>query len=230
MPYLCSPLVPNVQIVYFVFDWSIYRQFVLNRAWKLDSVEMMIFPYVCSICSVFKLKTRWDVNNKKWRKWCTCVSPFLFNKTCGLPVLTMGTKCTNQVFNVWLVDLQTICAKYWLETWFSPNDDIRICLFDMQRSWSKNAFWVVNNTKWRKRCKIVSLFLFNNTCALPVLTLCPKCPDRVFYIWLVDLYSFVVNTGLKHDPFQMVIFVYVCSTCSVVELKTQFETRIAKIT
>jgi hypothetical protein len=35
------------------------------------------------------------------------------------------TKCPNQVFCVWLVNLHNICVKYMLETWFSPNEDIR---------------------------------------------------------------------------------------------------------
>jgi hypothetical protein len=58
-------------------------------------------------------------------------SPYLSHNTCGLPVLTKHTKCPNQVFYVWIVDLQTICAKYGLETWFSPNDDIRKYLLEI---------------------------------------------------------------------------------------------------
>jgi hypothetical protein len=42
---------------------------------------------------------------------------YLSYNTYGLPVLTKDTKCPNQVFYV--------CAKYGLETSFSPNDDIR---------------------------------------------------------------------------------------------------------
>jgi hypothetical protein len=64
------------------------------------------------------------VNNKKWRKLNKFVSPFLNNNTYGLPVLTKDKKCANQDFYVWLVDLQIISAKYGLETWFLPNDDI----------------------------------------------------------------------------------------------------------
>jgi hypothetical protein len=37
----------------------------------------------------------WDVNNKKWRKWCKFVSHFLYKNTYGLPVLTKDTKCPN---------------------------------------------------------------------------------------------------------------------------------------
>jgi hypothetical protein len=36
---------------------------------------------------------------------------FLFNNTYGLHVLTMDTSNPNQLFYVWLVDLETICAK-----------------------------------------------------------------------------------------------------------------------
>jgi hypothetical protein len=37
--------------------------------------------------------------------------PFLFINTYSLPVLTKDTKCPNQLFNVRLVHLHTICAK-----------------------------------------------------------------------------------------------------------------------
>jgi hypothetical protein len=114
-----------------------------------------------------------------------------------------------------------------VEKWYPPNDDIRICLFDIQRSWSKNAFWVVNNTKWRKWCKFVSL-LFNNTFALPVLTLSTKCPNRVFFIDWSIYRLFLLNRFWKLEPLQMMIIVHVSSTCSVVELKTRFETWITR--
>jgi DNA-directed RNA polymerase subunit RPC12/RpoP len=58
--YLCSQSAPNVQIKYFMFDSSMYRLFVLNRSWKRDSLQMMIFVYVCSTCSVVELKTRFE--------------------------------------------------------------------------------------------------------------------------------------------------------------------------
>jgi hypothetical protein len=60
-------------------------------------------------------------------------------------MLTTNTKHPNQVFYVWKVDLQTICAKYGLETWLPPNDDIRTYLLDMKHGSIKNAFWYVNN-------------------------------------------------------------------------------------
>jgi hypothetical protein len=95
------------------------------------------------------------VNNKKWRKWCKFVTRFLFNGTYGLPVHAKDYKYPKYEFYVWLVDLQTICAKYVLETWFSTIDDFRKYLFDMKHGWNQNSIWVVNNKKWRKWCNFV---------------------------------------------------------------------------
>jgi hypothetical protein len=111
------------------------------------------------------------VSNMKWRKWYKFVSPFLFSNTYGLPVLTMDNNCPNQVFYVWMVDLQTIRAKLGMEACLYPNNDIRICLHDMKHSLTKYAFWEVNNKNWRKWSKFILPFLFNNTYGLTVLTM-----------------------------------------------------------
>jgi hypothetical protein len=163
----------------------------------------------------------WDVNNKKWRKWFKFVSPFLFNNTYGLTVPTMDTKFSNQVFYVWLVDFQTIRAKEVLETWLSPNNDIELYLLDMQRSWTKNARWNLKSGKWRKWSKYISPLLFNNTYGLTVLTVDTKCPFKYFMFDWSIYKNFVLNRGWKLDSLQ--ILVYVCSTCSVVELIAQVE-------
>jgi hypothetical protein len=39
-----------------------------------------------------------------------------------------------------------------LETCLSTYNDSRIYLLDMKHIWNKNAFWDVNNKKWRKWC------------------------------------------------------------------------------
>jgi hypothetical protein len=127
------------------------------------------------------------VNNTKWRKRCKFVSAFLYNNTYGLPALTTDTNGPNQVLYVWSVDLHTICAKQGLETWLSPNNDIRLWLLDIKHSWNKNAFWDVNKKKWSKWCKFISPFLTNNTYGLPVLKINTKFPNQVFYVWMVDL-------------------------------------------
>jgi N6-adenosine-specific RNA methylase IME4 len=137
------------------------------------------------------------VNNRKWRKRCMIVSSFLSNNTYALPVPRMGTKHPTQVFYVWLVDLHTICAKQGLESWSSPNKNIRIYLLDINHSKTKNGFWDVNNTKWRKWCKFVSPLLFNNTFDLPALTIDTKCPNQVLYMLLVDLHNICAKQGLE---------------------------------
>jgi hypothetical protein len=55
MAYLSSQWTPNVQIKYFMFDWSIYGLFVLNRAWKPVSLQIMIFVYMVNGGSLFQL-------------------------------------------------------------------------------------------------------------------------------------------------------------------------------
>jgi hypothetical protein len=64
MAYLCSQRTQNVQIKYFIFDWSIYSLFVLNTGWKRDSIKMMVFENICSSWSMVEIKTRFE-------KWLT---------------------------------------------------------------------------------------------------------------------------------------------------------------
>jgi hypothetical protein len=54
-----------------------------------------------------------------------------------------------------------------------------------------------------------------------------KCPNQVLYVWSIYI-LFVLNTALKRDSLQMLIFVNVCSTCIMVELKTRFETSVTR--
>jgi hypothetical protein len=62
MAYMCSQRTPNVKIKYFMFDWSIYRLLVLNRAWKRVSLQIIIFVYVCSTWGIVELKTRLETS------------------------------------------------------------------------------------------------------------------------------------------------------------------------
>jgi hypothetical protein len=54
------PLLTNVQIKYFMFAWSIYRLLVLNRGWKRDTFQIMIFEFLSSTWSIVALKTRFE--------------------------------------------------------------------------------------------------------------------------------------------------------------------------
>jgi hypothetical protein len=183
----------------------------------------MILVYVCVTWIIVEIKTRFET----WITWndvngLRFVPPFLFNNTYCLPVLTKDTKYTNQVFYAWLVYLKTINRIYVIETWYSPNDGIRKCLLDMKRGSNKNTFWEVGNKKWRKWLKFESPFLFNNTYGLPVLTMDTKCPNQLFYEWLV------LNRVWKRVCLQIITFVYVCSSLSIAELNTRFETWITR--
>jgi hypothetical protein len=140
------------------------------------------------------------VNNKKRHKWCNFLSYFLFNSTYGLPVLTIDTSYPNHVFYFDWSNNNLFVINRVRKPFSSPNNDIRICLLDMRHSWITNAFWDVNNMKWRKWCKFVPPFLFNDTYGLPVLTIESKCPNQEFYHWLV------LNMGWKRDSFQIMIF------------------------
>jgi hypothetical protein len=80
MAYLWSQRTPNVQIKNFMFHWSTWSLFVLNTNLKRDSLQMMIFVNICFTWNMVHIKDAfWYVSNKKWSKWCTFVSPFLFN-------------------------------------------------------------------------------------------------------------------------------------------------------
>jgi hypothetical protein len=98
----------------------------------------------------------------------------------------------------------------------------------MKNSWTKNAFWDVNNMKWRKLYKFVSSFLFNNTYGLPVHTKNTKSPNQVFYFEWSIYRIFVTNRCCKRDYLQIMIFVYVWSTWGIMKLKTRFETWITR--
>jgi hypothetical protein len=153
---------------------------------------------------------------------------FLFNNTYGLRVFTTVTKCPNQVFFDSLVDLQTICAKYELETWFSPNEDICKNLIDMKHGSTKNAFWNVYNKKWCKWFKFDHLSYLITLIAYLCLQRTANAQINYFMLdW--SLYTlFVLNRGWKHDSLQIMIFLYVCSTRNIFELKKRFETWITR--
>jgi hypothetical protein len=159
----------------------------------------------------------WDANNRKWRKWCRFVTPFLPNNTYGLPVVTKDTKFPSHVFYVWLIDLHTIFVKFGLETWFSPNDDICKCLLDMKHGWNINAFWGVNKEKWRKWCVFHISYLITLKAYL-----CSQCTPNVqikYFMFDLSIYIlFVLNRCCERDPLEIIIFVYVSSTWSIVEV------------
>jgi hypothetical protein len=130
---------------------------------------------------------------------------------------------SKSILHIWLFVLHTICGKSGLETWLFPNPNI--WLLDMKYSWIKNGFWAVNNKKWRKWCKIFSPYLKTHM-AYP----CSQNTSNVqikYFMFDWSIYRiFVLNTNWKRDSLHMMILVNVCSTWSMVEIKTRFQTRI----
>jgi hypothetical protein len=97
-------------------------------------------------------------------------------------------------------------------------------LLEIKHSWNKNAIWDVNNKKWRKWCKFDWHFLFSNAYCLPVLINNTNAQFRFFVFDSTIYRPFVPNTAWKRDSLQIMIFVNVCSTWRMVELKNLFET------
>jgi hypothetical protein len=186
MAFLCSQWAPYVQINYFMFDWSIYKLFVLNRGWKRDWLQMMIFVYVRTTCSVVELKTRFEtwiasneVNGVYWFHYYYLITDL------ALVVKLICAHNGHQISksNILYVIGRSTDYLYYVRF----GNVIRICLFDKQRNRIKNAFWDLNNQKWRKWCEFVLRFLFNNTSGLFVLTMGTICSNQLFYVWLVHL-------------------------------------------
>jgi hypothetical protein len=110
MAYLCSQWTPNVQIKYFTFAWSIYRLIVINRAWKLDSLQIIIFVTLCSILGIGELKTPFD----PWITKSNVIGVSLFHLSYLITLL--ASVCSQRTpmsksSILCLVDLQPNCAK-----------------------------------------------------------------------------------------------------------------------
>jgi hypothetical protein len=141
--YFCTPWTPNIEIMYFMFDWSIYRLFVLNRFWNPDSLQMMIF--VCSSFNVVEQKTLYE----PWitRNVVHCVHLFHLSYSLTLTTYLCSQWAPNVQFKYSMLDWSMYILFVLNRGW--KRDSLKmmifVCLFDMQRSWTKNAFWDVKN-------------------------------------------------------------------------------------
>jgi DNA-directed RNA polymerase subunit RPC12/RpoP len=109
---MCSKLSPILEIMYCMFDCSIYRIVILTTGRRRNFLQM-IFVYVCSTCSVLEIKTRletWkariEVNVVYWFHICYLVTVLaLVIKLTGAPNRYQLSKSVIRFFN-----LQTIFA------------------------------------------------------------------------------------------------------------------------
>jgi hypothetical protein len=102
LAYLCSQRTPNVQVMYFIIDWSTNSLFVQNSGWKRDPFQIMIFVINCSTLGIDELKTRFDT----WTTWNN----------------------VNSVSLVHLYDLITLLAYLCLQR--TPNVQVKYFMFD----------------------------------------------------------------------------------------------------
>jgi hypothetical protein len=115
-----------------------------------------------------------------------------------------------------------------LITLFSRSDDIRKCLIDMNHGWTKNAFWGANKKKCRKRCKFASPLIFITLMSYLCSQWTPNYHMKYFMLDRSIYRLFVLNRGWTRESLQIMIFVYVCSTWTLIELNTCFETWVTK--
>jgi hypothetical protein len=167
----------------------------------------------------------WGLNNKKWHKCCKFVSHFLYNN--GLPVLTMDTKYPNQVILMfdWTIYRLFLLNTGWKLIHLKIMIFVHVCL-----SWSilvlKTPFetWItrndVNGISW------IHLYNLITHIAYLCSRLTPNVQIKFFIFDLSNNILFVRNMGWKCYSHQMMILVNVCSTWSMVELKSRFDTRI----
>jgi hypothetical protein len=116
--YLRSHWTSNVQIMYFMFDSSIYSLFVLNTAWKRDFFQMMRFINICSTCSMVQLKTRFETWKTK-------------NDVNGVSLFHISYLIT---LMVWTQNFQ---IKYFMFDW-----SIYI-LFVLNRAWKRDSLQIM---------------------------------------------------------------------------------------
>jgi hypothetical protein len=83
----------------------------------------------------------------------------------------------------------------------------------------------------RNELNNLNLFLFSYLIT-HMLYLCSHCAPKVQIVYFIFDWPFyrlfLLNRCRKLEPLQMMIFEHVCSTCSLVELKTRFETWIRR--
>jgi hypothetical protein len=103
-----------------------------------------------------------------------------------------------------------------------------MCLLEMRHSWTKNGFgtWITRN-----EINGVSLFHLSYFINLMAYLCWQRTPNVQIKYFMFDrsiCRLFVLNRGRKRDSHQMMIFVNVCSTWRIVEIKTRFETCIRR--
>jgi hypothetical protein len=137
MTYLCSHRTSNVQIKYFIFNWPIYRIFVLNTGWKQVSIQMMIFVNVSCTWGMIDLKTRFET----WltRNDVNGVSLFHLSYLTTL----MAYQCSHRTPNVQIMFFRFHWSIY--------------RLFVLNTGWKRDSLQMMIIVNFCSTCKMVEL-------------------------------------------------------------------------
>jgi hypothetical protein len=206
-----------------MFDCSIYIVFVLNRAWKRVSLQIMLFGYVCSTWGIVELKIRFEslITRIEINGVSLCYLPFLIT----LMVYLCSKRTPNVQMMYFMFDLSIYSIFVLNRSWKreSPNNVIRIVY----------STWGIVELKTRFETRIrsddvygVSLYNLSHLITLIAYLCSEKSPNVQINCFMFDcsIYKlFVLNTSRKRDSLQM-IFENDCWTWSMVELKTRFVT------
>jgi hypothetical protein len=212
-----------------MFDLSNYRLIVLNRDWKTVSLQIMIFVYVFSTCGIVELKTRFET----WITRNDVNGVSLFHPSYLITL--MAYLCSQMTPNVQI--------KYFMFEWLNYS------LFVLNKGWKRVSLqimifvyvcspWVVVELKmrfetWITRNDVNGVSLFQNSYLITLNAyLCsqwtPIVQIKYFtFDWSINR-LFVLSRFWKRYSLQIIIFVYVCSTWSIVELNMRFETWITR--
>jgi hypothetical protein len=220
MAYLCLRWTPNIQNKYFMFQSSIFTLFVLNRGWKLERLQIMIFEYVCVTLNAVELKTGFE----RWinRNYINDVGFFHLSYLITL----MAYLCSKWTPNVqikcfmldWSFHTQFVLHRDW------KRDSLQIMIIvDVCASWviielkSRFETWIIRND-----VNGVSKFNLSYLITLRAYQCSQRTPDiqiKYFNFHWSIYRLFVLNTGWKRDSLQIMIFVNVCSTLSMFQQK-----------
>jgi hypothetical protein len=229
MDYLSSQWPPNVQIKYFMFEWSIYRfinrQFVPNRGWKRDSLQIMVFVYVSSTWGLVELKTRFE----------TCITR---NNLNGVSLFHLSYLITLMAY-LYSQRSPNVQIMYFMFEWsiyrlFALNtgwkrDSIQIMIFvNVCSTWSMVELKTRFET-WLTWIDVIGVSLFHLSNLITLMAfLCSQWTPKIqikYFMFDLSIYRlFMINRGRKRDLLQIMIFLNVCSTSYIVERKVRFET------
>jgi hypothetical protein len=199
--------------MYFMFDRSNYRLFVLNRGWKRFSLHIMIFVYVCSTWGIVELQTRFDT-------WITRKEVNGVGLSHHSYLITLMAYLCSQL-------TPNFQIKYFIIDWGWKRDSLQLIIFVFVCSTWNIVELKTRFESWIKRNDVNGLSVFNISYLITLMAY--VCSQRTPNLKSNILYcigrptDYLCYIGPGNMSLQILIFVYICSTWAIVQLKTRFE-------